>query len=111
MVRFVEKMVLNDAGEDKVVRAAPVFEKCITEIVGGNMAVKLIPFTEMPIFDLLVTINDSAMSQKEREEFARKAVAHRKKVTATAAASKEFLITIGVLTPSGNIRRRAKQSA
>ncbi len=51
------------------------------------------------------------MSQKEREEFAKKAVAHRKKVTATAAASKKFLITIGVLTPAGNIRKRAKQPA
>ncbi|MBT1707404.1 hypothetical protein KK062_04190 [Fulvivirgaceae bacterium PWU5] len=66
---------------------------------------------KMPIFDLFVTINDSPMSQKEREEFAKKAVAHRKKVTATAASSKKFLITIGVLTPAGNIRKRARQSA
>ena len=46
------------------------------------------------------------MSQKERDQFAKEANAHRKEVTASVQASKKFLIAVGVITPSGNIRKR-----
>jgi hypothetical protein len=56
----------------------------------------------------LITINVREMSQKERDEFAKQAIAHRKSVTANAKASKQFLIAVGVLTPKGNLRKPAK---
>ena len=46
------------------------------------------------------------MSQKEREEFAKAAVAHRAKVTATVAASKKFLNSVGVDTSSIKPRKQ-----
>jgi hypothetical protein len=63
--------------------------------------------TKTAIFDLS-TFNTSEMSQKERDEFAKQAIAHRKTVTASARASKKFLVAVGVLTSKGNLRKFPK---
>jgi len=46
------------------------------------------------------------MSQQEIEQFVKAAELHRKKVTASKKASKEFLVSVGVIPKSYRINRK-----
>lgn len=61
-------------------------------------------------FDLSLSVGEGTdMTQKERDEFAKQAIEHRKTVTASVKASRKFLIAVGVLAPPKvKLRKPAK---